>query len=200
MERRSLPFEIRAAGDGKPDTLAGYAAVFDTLSQDMGGWYERIGKNAFKNALDEDEHDVVALWAHDPTKPLASRRGGSLDLTEDETGLAFEMRMPAMTSWAKDAKEAIDAKLVTKMSFGFMIREGGDIWQRDGERIVRTIIDAELYEISPVAIPAYDATSVEARSLEAFRKYLSAEERASKQTAKARFNFALAKNKTRRAG
>lgn len=206
LERRNFTLELRKKDAEKEGVLSGYAAVFGELSypiQSMWGdeFFEEIKAGAFTRALNERHHDVFALWSHDFSKPLASRNAGSLELSEDETGLAFDMTVDPGMSWAKDAMTAIRQGLVSKMSFGFSVR--GEEWLKkvDGKP-VRTLTDIDLYEISPVALAAYDATDVEARAaIESYRKFVAKDERAleeAKTKAVAKYNFARARSKARR--
>ena len=79
--------ELRDAAPD-PDTGAerfeflGHAAVFDSPSENLGGFRETIKRGAFKDVLGQD---VRLLVNHDPNMPLA--RGDALTLTEDPTGL-----------------------------------------------------------------------------------------------------------------
>jgi HK97 family phage prohead protease len=207
LERRSFTLEVRAKAEGDDDgKLTGYAAVFDTLShpiRDMWGdsFFEEIKPGAFSRTLREKGHDVLALWCHDMAKPLASRDAGSLDLVEDDTGLGFIMRVNQSMSWARDAVTAVREKLVRKMSFGFNVR--GEEWLKkvDG-KMVRSLTDVDLFEVSPVALPAYEGTEVEARSaIESYKQFLAKDERSlseAKTKAAARFIFARARSNARR--
>jgi phage head maturation protease len=86
---------------------------------------------------------------------------------KDARGLRFELMAPA-TSWGRDAVESIRRGDVSGVSFAFSVRkEGGDTWARGGGDGVaeRTLLDADLYEVSPVTFPAYPATSVGVRAV-----------------------------------
>lgn len=207
MERRNFTLELRAKEEPTEDgKLEGYAAVFEQLSHPISGlwgdeYFEEIKRGAFLRSLAETSHDIMALWAHDMARPLASRDAGSLTLNEDDTGLSFTMAVDSAMSWGKDAIAAVRGKLVKSMSFGFRVR--GEEWLKkvDG-RPVRTLTDIDLYEISPVALPAYDGTSVEARALtDSYQRFLATDERVLaevKTRAVARFAFARARHQARR--
>lgn len=207
LERRNFTLELRAkeeqAEDGK---LEGYAAVFDQLSHPIAGlwgdeFFEEIQRGAFLRTLKDSAHDIFALWSHDMARPLASRDAGNLMLSEDESGLRFSMVVDSTISWGNDAIKAVRGKLVKAMSFGFQVR--GEEWLKkvDG-RPVRTLTDIDLYEISPVALPAYGGTTVEARSLtDSYQRFLTNDERALTEVrtkAVARFAFARARHNARR--
>ena len=171
IERRHFVaegLEIREI-DGQK-RIAGHAAVFDSLSLDLGGWRERIASGAFTDTLRDD--DQVALWSHDSALVLASTAGETLELNEDNTGLAFVFS-PADTSAGRDTIVLIERGDVRKMSFGFRAIRESWAYNREAEgadRYVRTVEKLRLYEISPVAFPAYPDTDVGTRSFEQFRE------------------------------
>lgn len=199
-------YNVRAQPAGGAQVVSGHAALFDALSFDMGGWRERIARGAFRKSLAGTDYDIVALWSHDPSKPLASRRNGTLTLAEDSVGLAFEMRLTSPASWVRDAFVAIESSLVAEMSFGFRIPDGGDTWKKEGDTIVRTIMEAELFEISPVAMPAYPNTTVSPRPAPAAAQRFTAPRPTlqpllatpDERRRQARFNFAVVRNDARR--
>lgn len=207
LERRNFKLELRAKeGDEGEGHLSGYAAVFNTLSHTIrdlwgDGFMEEIKPGAFDRALREKDHDIMALWSHDPSKPLASREGGSLDLSVDEKGLSFGMTVDQSLSWGKDAVASVRGKLAREMSMGFNVR--GEEWNKrvDG-KLVRTLTDIDLWEVSPVVFAAYPNTEVEARSaLESYKQFLAKDERAlseAKTKAVAKFSFARARSNARR--
>lgn len=169
LEIRFLPLntEARAAEAKGEKTLAGYAAVFASPSQDLGGFTETIAPGAFKRslaAIASGDLSVQALWHHDWSKPLGSTRGGKLKLYEDKHGLAFELDTARMTTAQIDTARDNDAA----MSFGFIVRE--QTWEeREDGTIHRTISDVDLHEVSITVNPAYRATEASLRSLDAFK-------------------------------
>jgi HK97 family phage prohead protease len=160
LERRSFTIrEIRASEGDEPTVITGYAAVFNELSENLGGFYERIEQGAFAGTL--ESADVRALWNHDPNYPLGRTRAGTLELSEDETGLAFKIRPPD-TSYAKDLLVSMRRGDVDQMSFGF--RTIRDRWEQIGGQVIRTLLEVELFDVSPVTFPAYPQTSAAVRS------------------------------------
>jgi hypothetical protein len=141
-------FEIRETADGM--SFTGYAAVFNSDSEPL-PFIERIAPGAFKRSL-QSRNEVKLLWNHDAGEPLASVRGGTLKLTEDEIGLRVEATL-ANTTRGRDVAELIRSKTIDSMSFGFSVIK--DSWQ--GE--VRTLEAVRLFETSVVSWPAYTATS-----------------------------------------
>lgn len=155
MERRAFSLELRAAR-GNPRRLEGYAATFGVDTQ-IGNFVETIRAGAFAESL-ASGRDVLALVDHAPDKLLARTRSGSLRLSEDSRGLAFDISLP-QTSLAHDVLALAERGDIGGMSFGFKAKD--ERWSGD-RRELRAV---ELHEISIVsAWPAYENTVVEARS------------------------------------
>ncbi|MGN7470350.1 HK97 family phage prohead protease [Brevibacillus sp. SAFN-007a] len=183
-EIRALPakLEIRSSeGEEGKRTITG-SIKYNTDSAEMRDWYgdtfvETIDKEAFKDSI--ASRNVVGLWSHDTAQVLGNTKSGTLRLTNTETELRFELDIPN-TTVGNDAWELIQRGDVDGVSFGMRVTK--DKWtseKRDDKRIYkRLILNAELYEISPVAFPAYPANEVVARSLEEFK---ASEKRAADQ-------------------
>ena len=153
MERRALDTQLRP--DGR--RLTGYAARFGTEARIGGGVVETIAPGAFAPSL-ASGRDVLALVDHNPTRVLARTRSGTLRLSEDSVGLAFDIDMPN-TQTARDLLEMAERGDLGGMSFGFTVI---DQERRADRRVLRSV---ELLEISVVsAWPAYQGTTVDARS------------------------------------
>lgn len=153
MERRAAT-ELRAAGR----KLQGYAATFDTPAR-IGGFTETIKPGAFRATL-EARADVLALVDHDPSRLLARTSSGTLRLSEDTRGLAFEIDVPE-TQLGRDILALAERRDLGGMSFAF--RPKKQFWPAADRRELRAV---DLIEVSIVqAFPAYSATSVQARSL-----------------------------------
>jgi len=155
-ELRATPEEV-----DRPSTISGYAAVFGQLSDDLGGFRERIRPGAFAETIEAD--DIRALWNHDANYVLGRTANGTLILTEDDRGLRFTVTPPD-TSWARDALTTIARGDVDQMSFGFRTPDGGDSWTSESGQAIRELVRVELFDVSPVTYPAYPQTSAEARS------------------------------------
>lgn len=170
LERRTfsidgLTVEVR---DGQKPTIRGHAAVFNTLSEDLGGFREQIVKGAFAEAIERD--DVRALFNHNPDHVLGRNMAGTLRLSEDERGLAIEIDPPD-TQIARDLITSMQRGDITQMSFGFSVRPGGQDWAKDDEgRNIRTLKKLRLFDVSPVTFPAYPATDVAVRAMSQWEK------------------------------
>jgi len=154
VETRMYPVELRVEGDDTPK-IKGHAAVFDKLSSDLGGFREKITPGAFKRALETS--DPAALWNHNADIVLGRKSAGTLLVQEDDKGLYFEITPP---SWADGYIETIKRGDVTGASFAFIVKEGGDEW----DKTTRTVNEIEeLFDISPCTYPAYPQTKIKVR-------------------------------------
>jgi len=151
----------------KPDgsKLVGYAAVFGPLSEDLGGFRERVAPEAFNRSL-EDDTDIRALVDHDTAKVLGRTSSGTLKLSTDERGLKVEIDLPN-TTYANDLRALLERGDVSQMSFAFLVEPNGEKWEgrdKSGMRI-RILTDVQLIEVSVVTIPAYPDTVAALRSM-----------------------------------
>lgn len=146
--------EIREESDGMH--LEGYAAVFNSRSQNLGGFTEVIEPGAFRSSL-RSRNDIKFLFNHDTGQILGSSRAKTLTLTEDDRGLRVSAILPE-TSLGRDIRELVKRGDLSAFSFGFsMPGRGGDAWNSDGTE--RTLKSVRLHEVSLVAFPAYEGTA-----------------------------------------
>lgn len=155
--------EVRAA-NGKL-TLRGHAAVFDKLSVPMFDFREVIRKGAFAESLAQD--DIRSLWNHNSDMVLGRNKSGTLRLSEGDKGLQVEVDLPD-TQAGRDAKVSVERGDVSQMSFGFRTKVGGDRWFEESGEARRELLNVQLFEVSPVAFPAYPDTDVSIKGLRSF--------------------------------
>lgn len=167
-ERRVVVGELRAVMEnGVPTKIAGHAAKFDSLSEKLGDFFERIAPGAFAKTIQSG--DIRALWNHDANIVLGRNKSGTLRLSEDSVGLAYECDAPATQLVRDMVMSPIARGDVNQCSFGF--RTISDKWNKiDGEWI-RTLLEVELLDVSPVTYPAYASTDVAVRSLRQAQGY-----------------------------
>lgn len=161
-ERRTVTegVEIREL-EGGGSTAIGYASVFESTSQNLGGFVERVAPGAFKKTL--QEADVRALFNHDQNQLLGRVSSGTLRLQEDEKGLRYEVDLPN-TQLGRDLTELLRRGDITGSSFGFRTIE--DDWSETREGYpLRTLRQVALVDVSPVVYPAYLAAEASLRSL-----------------------------------
>jgi HK97 family phage prohead protease len=185
-EQRSnkLKVEVRATGEGENQKkkITGYAVKWDQLSDPIWGYFqERFRKGAFTNHL-KTNPDIVGDWQHDMSEIMGRTSAGTLVVEEDDIGLKYEIDPP---SWAENHVESIERGDVTGSSFIFRaIKTEWDESNPDME--IRTVIEAELIEVSPVTFPAYPQSEAGVRSA----KHIF-ESHAAEKTAKDKGNFSL---------
>jgi HK97 family phage prohead protease len=150
MERRTTT--QRADVNGQ--TIAGYAAVFNSPSEDLGGFIEYIAPGAFDSVMNDD---VRGFYNHDYNYLLGRASSGTLRLSTDERGLRYEIDLPN-TTYANDLIELMRRGDVNQSSFAFMIES--DSWSVKGKQNIRTITKiSRLIDVAPVVIPAYPAAT-----------------------------------------
>ncbi len=170
IEKRTYACEIRAStDDGGNSKITGYGAVFNSRSENLGGFREVIAPGAFDSVLD---NDVRALFNHDPNFVLGRSGAGTLSLSVDDTGLRYDIDAPN-TQTIRDLVIAPMARGdITQSSFAFSVARRGDEWEEDEDGvIVRTIHKvSRLYDVSPVTYPAYTEASAATRSMKAWKE------------------------------
>ena len=162
LEVRNLlePVEVHGAGSGRL-VATGYAARFDTLSQNLGGFVERIAPTAFRKTL--KEADVRALFNHSPDALLGRSAAGTLRMQADKEGLAYEIDLPD-TTVGRDVATLLERGDITGSSFGF--RTISDAWSETNDGFpLRTLKEVALRDVGPVTFPAYVEASSALRSL-----------------------------------
>ena len=153
METEILKRNATLRAGKKPMTLEGYAALYDEETV-VGGQRERIERGAFDGRL---EDDVRLLFNHDNNMPFARTTNGTLKLTTDERGLYYKANI-IDTQAGRDLYAMVQRGDVTQSSFAFSISERSF---DDGVMVIEKV--GQLYDVSPVTYPAYEATSVVAR-------------------------------------
>lgn len=155
-ETRTFNIENLNTRDGEQgeSVIGGYAAVFNSPTEIGGYFTEEIAPGAFARAIAENS-DIRALFNHDWNNVLGRTKSGTLQLSEDERGLKFEVTLPN-TSLGRDLKESMQRGDINQCSFGFIPTE--EQWDYNVEPAKRTILEVELFEISVVSIPAYEDT------------------------------------------
>jgi HK97 family phage prohead protease len=169
METRAISDKIEVRSDGGRTTISGYAAVFNSLSEDLGGFVEVIRPGAFQAALAAGQ-DVRGLVNHDPNLLLGRTASGTMRLAEDKRGLRYEIDAPD-TQLARDLVELLRRGDLTGSSFAFTVAKDGDLWRDEQGNTIRELHAVDtLYDVGPVVYPAYKTTVSEAarRSLERF--------------------------------
>jgi uncharacterized protein len=161
--------------------LEGYAITFnqDTMIGDEKyGFIESIDRNALSDLAMKD---VPMKYNHmDSFLIIARTKNKSLTLSIDNIGLKVHAEL-LDTQSNQDIYKMVRSGLLDKMSFAFTVSE--QTWNREGKIPKRIITKVDrLYDVSVVDVPAYESTSVYARSLEAMELDLKAMELAEQET------------------
>ena len=152
--------------------VSGYAIVFNSDSNDLGGFIERINPDSLSGVVEKS--DVLCLLNHNEDRGVLARSNkgeGSLTLEIDEIGLKYSFEAPN-TALGDELLEGIRRGDISTSSFAFTV--GKDSWSKmENGTYLRTINSInELFDVSPVYRAAYDATSVKAdsRGLDAIKQ------------------------------
>ena len=175
IEYREFPvMELRLDEDGgQVKKLRGYAAIFNRLSENLGGFREKIQPGAFTKTI--KSADVRLLINHEGL-PLARTKSGTLLLSEDDNGLRFEADMDLSDPDVQRLIPKMRRNDLNQMSFGFYTVS--DKWEHPADKClkesIRTLLEVDLYDISVVTYPAYPQTSVNIRSAqEVYDSYIA---------------------------
>ena len=183
LERRFYNCEVRAVPTEAGSLITGKPIVYESKT-DLGFFDEIIDFGALDGA---DLTDVRFLVNHNTDMiPLARSRRNNGNSTMTLTVVPDGMDMEAVidtknNQTARELKSAIERGDLSGMSFMFSIddEEWEDLESDHPTRHIKKI--GSVVEVSAVTFPAYDATSINARSKEALENA-----RAAVETAKAK--------------
>jgi HK97 family phage prohead protease len=168
IEKRFLATEIRA--DLQTRIIKGTAIVFNSLSQDLGGFFEIIKPESVTQEL-IDKSDIVMLYNHNENQGVLARSKfgkGTLKINITDQGVDFEYRVKN-TTLGNEVLESIAAGDLDSCSFAFRIKE--ETWEKINGKVIRTITAFEsLHDFSIVVTPAYEMTTVSTRSLDKLKE------------------------------
>lgn len=155
----------------KDRVLEGYAVVFNSLSEDLGGFREIIRPSAITQELINNS-DIIANMDHRNDYMMARlRKGkGNIDLTLDEHGLKFRYTIPD-TVKGDELWSHIERGEISQCSFAFGIDYSDPAAEKyhvdkDGVTIREILKISKLYDISCVINPAYEDTEVYTRDID----------------------------------
>lgn len=164
IELRAVPkteLRLKDGADGSLGILEGLPGIpYNSWSEDLGGFRERVLPGAFDESL--MEADIVSCRDHDDSQILGRTSEGQLRLDNRDDGLFYEVDLPD-TTYSRDLKELVTTKRVKGNSFRFVTIE--DRWSVISGKEYRDLVKCELYEVGPVTMPAYPATGLGLRSL-----------------------------------
>ncbi|WP_274031180.1 HK97 family phage prohead protease [Streptomyces sp. MMBL 11-1] len=158
--------EERASDDGRI-SMRGYAYRFNELSQDLGGFRERIVPGAGAPSL--RQNDVYATFNHNASALLGRTSSGTLRVGEDREGGFYEIDLPD-TTVGRDVAELLKRGDLKGSSFTFRVLDGGQRRAAEDDPEtglpVREITAMDVSELGPVTNPAYLTTQASLRSIE----------------------------------
>ena len=161
-EARTIASEFETREDGQVREITGYFSVFNS-NYDIGpGMSESIAPGAFAGTI---SGDIRALTNHDTTLVLGRTKAGTLELEEDSRGLKGTISINPNDRDAVNLWERVKRGDVDQCSFGFDILDEEAEYRDDGS-VHWTIKAVKLYEVSVCTFPAYQETSVQARTAE----------------------------------
>ena len=165
---RDFKCEVRAASDEEHgDYITGQPIVFGDF-YDVGGYYrETIDEGALDNT---DLKDVRFLVNHNFSMiPLARSRNNNanstMQLEKVQGGLNIRANLDTENNGtAKELYSAVSRGDISGMSFAFLVDKESwtDLDTDYPTRHIESI--SSVFEVSAVTSPAYEATSIEARS------------------------------------
>lgn len=166
---RLITIETRSNEQGNEELIIeGLAASFDSETVLYKGKYYEAREVIASGAFEEcDMTDVIFNFNH-CGRVYARTRNGSLTLWIEKDGLHMRAILMAEDNGHQELYRDIKSGLIDKMSFAFTVKESSYEWREVGddyEISIRTITKIDrLYDVSAVDIPAYDSTSISARS------------------------------------
>ena len=166
MNKVEIRCELRSENEGRH--ISGKAVSFDTQSNDI-GFIEILHRGCISQEL-IDSSNIVFLYNHDYNQVIAraNKGKGTLNIDLRDDGVYFDLDVPN-TTMGNDLLENIRLGNITQCSFRFRYanEEGAykdekidDVWYRNVYKI------GQLFDLSAVTFPAYDATYVNARMQE----------------------------------
>lgn len=155
----SSQFETRSDETTGDLYISGYFAVFNSLYEICPGATESIAETAFDDTLSSD---IRGLINHDSTLVLGRTKVGTLSLKVDTRGLWGDIKINSEDQDAMNVYSRVKRGDVDQCSIGFEILE--EEFEDRGGSVHWTIRKVKLYEVSVVTFPAYEDTSVTARS------------------------------------
>lgn len=160
--QRYIPFRenVTTRSEGEAKTVEGYFAVYGDVYELWPGATESIAPGAFTESI---SGDVRALYNHNDDLVLGRTSAGTLELREDSHGLWGKISINPNDAEAMNAYARIERGDISGASFGFNIEAEETDYREDGTIHWTITAVNPLYEVSPCAFPAYEATSIHAR-------------------------------------
>jgi HK97 family phage prohead protease len=168
--------EVRAGEGDTPARIIGHPVVYNTWSEDLGGFRERVLPGALTRSL--GTHDIRVLFNHDPNFVLGRSKSGTAVFNDQAKGLRMECTPPDTQTVRDLVLEPMRRGDINQMSFAFRVvgdakrrsdvRDGvppgtGEVWNDDYTE--RELHQLQMFDASVVTFPAYVQTDAQVRSL-----------------------------------
>jgi HK97 family phage prohead protease len=146
--------------------IGGYAAVFEKLSRNLGGFVEKVAPSAFNQSRQLGYPGTVCRLNHDRNQLLGTAESRTLTLRIDNVGLDYDVEPP---QFRHDVVELVERGDIRNSSFAFKCPRGGDEWRKSDQGYpLRILHEVELEDVSPVTeMAAYREATAGLRSLAA---------------------------------
>jgi uncharacterized protein len=170
LQRRAIEFRA----DGNDFSISARAIKYGAISQDLGGFVERIAPGCFTDSINNGD-EVVCLVDHDTKLILGRTRNGSLSINDSPSEMRFRCKLNKNVQAHRDLYELVKDGTLSECSFSFSCDKQS--WDESGAVPLRTVQHGKLYDVSVVALPAYSngATLAEARARTAMQTGVLAE-------------------------
>lgn len=153
-------FQTREEQESGDLILSGYFIKFDEETELWPGYFEVIKREGVEKAI--KDADIRALFNHDHSLVLGRTGNDTVRLGVDDVGLFGDIIINKDDPQAVGAYARVQRGDVVGCSFGFFpIKINTE--ERDDGSYLDTILDLEIFEVSPCTFPAYPQTEIAAR-------------------------------------
>lgn len=157
---RTAQFKTREETETGDLILSGYFIKFDEVTELWPGYFEVIKREGVEKAI--QNADIRALFNHDDSLVLGRTGNGTVILGVDEKGLFGDIIINKEDPQAIGAYARVQRGDVIGCSFGFIPIKIDTEERADGSYL-DTILELEIFEVSPCTFPAYPQTEIAAR-------------------------------------
>ena len=157
---RTAQFKTREETETGDLILSGYFIKFDEVTELWPGYFEVIKREGVEKAI--QTADIRALFNHDDSLVLGRTGNGTVTLDVDEIGLFGDIIINKEDPQAIGAYARVQRGDVVGCSFGFIPIKIDTEERADGSYL-DTILELEIFEVSPCTFPAYPQTEIAAR-------------------------------------
>ena len=157
---RTAQFKTREETETGDLILSGYFIKFDEVTELWPGYFEVIKREGVEKAI--QNADIRALFNHDDNLVLGRTGNGTVTLSVDEIGLFGDIIINKEDPQAIGAYARVQRGDVVGCSFGFIPIKIDTEERADGSYL-DTILELEIFEVSPCTFPAYPQTEIAAR-------------------------------------